>query len=218
MKTSMRVASLAVAATLWLVVLRIVRPWYLQWGATDIEVARVMPLDDRIPEPFLKSTMAITIRTTPEHIWPCIARMGDPPRPGYYTYTWIERMAGMRIENRDVMLMEFQEVRAGDVLDKNGTMSVLSVEPGTSLVLGPPESVEEVQCTWAFGIYPLNGRSSRLVTRVRGRMNYRALLRKAAPLSWPLYILIGPGAFIMERKMLLEIRRRAEGAASRNHR
>ena len=51
------------------------------------------------PDPMLNSTMAITIDAPPEEVWPWLAQMGDPPRAGY-SYTWIERLVGLRIERR----------------------------------------------------------------------------------------------------------------------
>ena len=39
-----------------------VRPWYQYWGATAEEIARAMPLDDRIPEPTVITTRAVTVQ------------------------------------------------------------------------------------------------------------------------------------------------------------
>ena len=187
-----------------------VRPWYLCWGATDEEIPRAMPLDNHVRSPSLRSTMAITIDAPPERVWPWLVQIGDPPRAGYYSYTAIERMVGLDVVNRDVILPEFQVVEVGQALDKGGTMRVLSVAPGRHLVLGPPETVETARATWAFALSPLDGEKTRRVTRVRGRMTWRAMLRETNPLAWPFYLLIEPGAFVMEREMLLEIRRLAE--------
>ena len=191
---------------------KVVRPWYLTWGATGADLHRDMPLDRRVPSPNLASTMAITIDAPPEHIWPWLVQIGEPPRAGYYSYTGIERMVGLHVENRDVLLPEFQSVQVGDAIDRNGTMRVLHVDPGHTLVLGPPEDEPAVQATWAFGLYPVDGRTTRLVTRVHGHMNWRAMLRGTPPFAWPFYLLIEPGAFLMERKMLREIKRRVDAA------
>jgi hypothetical protein len=220
MKTaSVPILGTAVAAGLGgLTYLEIVRPWYLRWGATEEEVNRPMPLDDRIPEPMLNSTMAITIHATPGEVWQWLVQMGDPPRAGYYSYTWIERMVGLQIMNADVILPEFQTVHTGDALDKGGTMVVQHVDPERYLVLGPPESVEVVKCTWAFGLYPIDERSTRLVTRVRAVWSYSQMLKEMSPLAWPLWLAIEPGAFVMERKMLREIKRNAEETRSQARR
>ena len=187
-----------------------VRPWYLRWGATDAELARPMPLDEHVSYPMLNSTMAITIDAPPEEVWPWLAQIGDPPRAGYYSYTWIERLVGLRIENVDTILPQFQSLRVGEALDKGGTMRVLAVEPGRHLVLGPPDSVDTVRCTWAFGLYPTGQQVTRLVMRCRARWSYRRMLEEMPLYSLLPWLLIEPGAFVMERKMLLEIKERAE--------
>lgn len=195
------------ALALWL---RSVRRWYLQWGTVPDERQRLMPLDDRIDGPNLQITMGITIEAPAEAIWPWLVQMGDPPRAGYYSYTSIERMVGLRVRNESQILPEHQTVEVGQALDKNGTMTVLAVEPGQYLVLGPPEHVQEAQVTWAFVLYPIDDRRTRLVTRARGAWSYRKMLRSSPPYTWPFYLLVEPGAFLMERKMLREIKRLAE--------
>ena len=209
-----RLVPLGIAATLLLVVfVGAVRPWCLRWGATDEEVRRPMPLDDHVPHPRLDSTMAITIDAPPGRIWPWLVQMGDAPRAGYYSYAWIERLMGMDIENSWRVLPEYQRVEVGDALDRAGTMTVLAVEPDHHLVLGPPATFEEVRASWAFALYPIDQRRTRFVTRVHGDWSYPRMLRSTPPLAWPFYLLIEPGAFVMERKMLLEIRERAESEA-----
>lgn len=138
--------------------------------------------------------------------------MGDPPRAGYYGYTWIERLVGLRIENVDAILPQFQTLRVGEALDKGGTMRVLAVDPGHHLVLGPPDSVATVRCSWAFGLYPTGARATRLVTRCRARWSYRQMLKEMPPYALLPWLLIEPGAFITERKLLREIKKQAERA------
>jgi hypothetical protein len=191
-----------------------IRPWYLRWGATDAEAAAPMPLDERVPDPTLRSTMAITIAAPPEAVWPWLAQMGDPPRAGYYSYTSLERLVGLRIVNADEILPEFQTLQVGQALDTSGTMVVQAVEPGRSLVLGPTPTVETAEATWAFRLEPVGERSTRLITRVRGRMDVGKLLRQTPVFTWPIWLLIEPGAFLMERRMLLEIKRLVEARSA----
>jgi hypothetical protein len=194
----------------------IIRPWYLRWGATDDELTGPMPLDERVPSPNLSSTMAITIAAPPDEVWPWLVQVGDPPRAGYYSYTSLERLAGLHIENAGRILPEFQTVEVGQALDRNGTMVVQAVEPGRHLVLGPPESVDLLQCTWSFALRPAGDGLTRLIARVRARWSYRKMLRTTPPWTWPTWLLIEPGAFIMERKMLREIKRLAEASRDRS--
>lgn len=188
----------------------VIRPWYLHWGATKEEVDRAMPLDDLVPNPSLKSTMAVTVHAPAGAIWPWIAQIGAPPRAGFYSYTFVERMVGLKIENRDEILPEFQHLEKGDLIDHEGTMSVLAVEPNTYLVLGPPPGTPDVRAAWSIALYPIDENTTRLITRVRGQWSYLGMFRSTPFYTWPMWLLLEPGAFIMERKMLLEIKRLAE--------
>jgi hypothetical protein len=190
-----------------------VRRWMMHWGATEDEIARAMPLDDRVQNATAVSTRAVTIRATPEEVWRWIVQMGDKPRAGYYSYAFIERMQGMEIEGAERILRQFQELREGQALDAGANMLVHYVDAPRFLVLGPSTTVEWMQSTWAFGLYPLADGATRLVTRVRARVSYRAMMRAVPAYLWPLWLFIEPGVFVMERKMLLEIRRLAERGA-----
>ena len=190
------------------------RRWYLHWGATAAEVQRPMPLDERVPHPRLNSTMAITIAAPSDRIWPWIVQLGEPPRAGYYSYTLIERMVGLDVKNAGRLLPEFQTVEIGQAVDRNGTMIVQAVEPEEHLVLGPPAQTPSVQATWAMALYPTDVCQTRLVMRVRSAWSYRRMLRTTPPWTWPFYLLVEPGAFLMERKMLKELKRLAESSSA----
>jgi hypothetical protein len=211
----MRIARFAMvaaagAATALAVYSKFVRPWHVRWGTTDDEFSRGMPLDERVRDATIASTRAITIDAPPEQIWPWIVQMGDRPRGGYYSYAWIERMQGMSIESADRILTEYQSLQVGDTIDKNGTIAVQYIEPGRALVLGTPDSVEGLCCTWAFALFPIDTHATRLITRVRAKISYPQLLRGSPPYIWPFLLLLDPGVFVMERKMLREIKRHAE--------
>jgi len=189
---------------------KVIRPWYLHWGATEEEFNRAMPLDDLVPKPTLRSTMAVTVNAPAEKIWPWIVQIGEPPRAGYYSYTLVERMVGLDVVNRDQILPEYQHLAAGDRVDRAGTMCVLGVEPGRYVVLGPPPGTPNVSAAWSIALYPIDGHSTRLITRVRSRWSYRDMLAATPVYTWPIWLFVEPGIFIMCRKMLLEIKRLAE--------
>jgi hypothetical protein len=162
-----------------------------------------MPLDDAIPDPTLVTNRAIGVAAPPEAIWPWIAQMGESPRGGFYSYTSIERMLGMRVRNATTLLPEFQDPKAGDVIDRAGNMRVKAVVPGECLVLGPPPGLD-FDSTWAVGVYPDGPGRSRIVSRVRAKY------RRWTPFLLVMFLLLDPGQLIMERKMLMELRKRAE--------
>ena len=184
----------------------IVRRWHLRWGATDDEVARQMPLDDEVTDPTYVTNRAITIRALPQDIWPWLAQMGELPRGGFYSYLTVERVLRMQVENADRILSDYQDPKVGEALDRSGTMLVKAVEPNSYLVLGP-QSTPELAVTWTLALYPRIDGSTRLLSRCRAR-----LPRGSKGLFW--LAILDPGQFLMERKMLQEIKKRAESRAS----
>ncbi len=189
---------------------RFLGPWHRRWGATDEDVERAMPMDEHVANPSAVSTRAITIDAPPEKVWPWIVQMGDKPRAGYYSYTLVEKIQGLDVENAHRILPEYQTLEVGQAVDKGGTMVVLAVEPGKHLVLGPKEPPPWLESTWAFALFPEGERRTRLVTRVRARYSMAGMLKALPWYTWPFWLLIDPGVFVMERKMLLEIKKRAE--------
>jgi hypothetical protein len=110
---------LALAGTIapWLF-LALVRPWHLRWGATDEEVSNPLPGDEMTPEPSAQSTHAITIEAPPEVVWPWLMQLGQR-RGGWYSYYWLENLAGLEIHSREHVVPELRlalgdPVRGGD--------------------------------------------------------------------------------------------------------
>jgi len=188
-----------------LVYLRFCRPWVLNWGATAEEAQRAMPGDEILPDASLQTTRAVTVRVPPNRIWPWLVQMGPRPRAGAYTYDWIERLLGIDIENTDRILPEYQHLDVGEFLalnEKGNGIVVRDVQRERFLVL----QWEPAKSTWVFGLYPKDNDTTRLVSRNR--------LRGSGPLfRLGMVAFMEPGSLIMERKMLLGIRRRAETLA-----
>jgi hypothetical protein len=82
-------AGLGVAVgTVWGYV-RWLRPWQMNWGATDDEVARPLPGDELVNRPHWNATRAVTVAATPEQIWPWLLQLGWG-RAGWYGYDWVD--------------------------------------------------------------------------------------------------------------------------------
>ena len=195
----------------------ILRGWYNRWGATPEEVTKPLPGDELVPEPRLGYTHAITIEAPPESIWPWLAQMGQG-RGGLYSYDGLENLAGCNIHSVEHVLSEYQILQVGDLirLGPQGypCFAASSVDPGRTLVLisADPKTGQAVQltaqidkgysiATWQFILQPLDENTTRLL--VRQRLSY------SSDLTW-VWRLTEPVAFVMERKMMLGIRRRAE--------
>ncbi|MEV2225961.1 SRPBCC family protein [Nocardia vinacea] len=175
----------------------------LNWGSTKEEVARTMPGDDLLGNPDIVATRSITINAAPGRIWPWLVQMG-PGRGGAYTYDWIENLLGLDMHSTDTILPEFQNLTVGDTFALGETgprMRVALLEPEQALVF----AYEDGHWVWAFGLYP-NAEGTRLVSR-----NRIALPETAAPMHLFNRLIMEPGSWVMERKMLLGIQQRAEG-------
>src|SRR5215472_5759261 len=86
----------------------LIRPAQLHWGATPEEIARSMPDDNLVAHPVFDATRAITIRGTPEQIWPWIVQIGFR-RAGFYGYDLIENAgSGTGIRSATAILHQFQ--------------------------------------------------------------------------------------------------------------
>ncbi|WP_375772553.1 hypothetical protein NR798_17235 [Archangium gephyra] len=186
----------------------LLRPWHVRWGATDEEVARPMPGDEVIDEPTFSSTRAITLHATPEDIWPWLVQLGRG-RGGFYSYDWLEKLMGLGITSSDRILPEFQRLAPGDEIPAapGYAMPVRAVEPPRFLVIGPPaDGPQDTELTWSLGLYPRDDGTTRLVVRLRSIYSWRP----GEPL---VTLFIEPGHFVMERRMLRGIKRRAEALA-----
>jgi hypothetical protein len=180
------------------------REWCLTWGATPDEAARAMPGDDLLADPDVQTTRAITIDAPPSAVWPWLVQMGSS-RGGAYTYDWIENLLGLDMHSAHEILPEFQDLAVGDVepLGNNGpALRVEVLETERAMVL---RSVDG-NWVWAFGLYPEDDRT-RLVSR--NRLTAPSGHRGARVMN----ALLEPGSLIMERKMLIGIRDRAERRA-----
>ncbi len=180
------------------------RPWHVSWGSTGDEHDRKMPLDDLVERPNFVTNRAITINAPADKIWPWLVQMGELPRGGFYTYSWIERLLGMRTENASVILNDFQHLKPGDHLDRDGNLVAKALVPNRFIVLGPPAGTPNGDATWAIELVQVDETSTRLISRVRARVapNVRGAFWLA---------LLDPGQFVMERKWLLGVKARAEG-------
>jgi hypothetical protein len=197
------VAATAVAAGVGLLTYPLFfRRWCLTWGARPDEVSRKLPGDELLAEPGIVSTRAVWVDAAPCSVWPWLVQMG-PGRAGAYTYDWIENLFGLGMHSADEILPQYQNLQVGDAqrLGKRGpVLRVAVLEPKRSLVLRSDDG----NWVWAFSLVP-EGIGTRLISRNR-------IATRGAPQPVRLFnlVVMEPGSLIMERKMLLGIKQRAE--------
>jgi hypothetical protein len=174
----------------------------LTWGATKEEAASTLPGDELLVDADGVSTRAIDIDAPAEAVWPWLAQMGPSPRGGAYTYDWIENLMGLDMHSADKILEEFQHPQIGDTIGFGANrMRLERVEPERVLAWRSQDG----NWVWTFVLRKHNG-TTRLISRNRFRLPTLAVRIAMLPME--------PGSLVMERKMLLGIRRRAEGLAA----
>jgi hypothetical protein len=180
---------------------RSLRDWVLTWGATAEEAAQPLPGDDLLAHADIVATRAIGIDAPPSAIWPWLVQMG-PGRAGAYTYDWIENLFGLNMHSADRIHPEWQNLAVGDVLRSRKDGHGMRVE-----ILRPERTLsnrsEAGDWVWTFVLVPEDG-STRLISRNRIAMKGAAAGQRLGML------VMEPGSLVMERKMLLGIKQRAE--------
>jgi hypothetical protein len=196
--------ALAAAILVAALFLGVYRPWHLRWGATPDEVAGAMPGDGELFAASFTATRAITVDAEPGDVWPWLVQVGFG-RAGWYSYDWLDNLGR---PSADRVLPELQTLEVGDWVPMSGKVDertafrVASFEPGRTLLWTKPDS------TWSWVLRTDGGRGTRVVSRLRCRH------APDTPLGLAGMLLMELGDFPMFRKMLLNLKRRAEGLAA----
>ena len=159
-----------------------------------------LPGDDVVPDPALQTTRAVTVDAPVEEVWPWLAQIGQD-RGGFYSYQWLENLAGCEMRNAEQIHPDWQHRDIGETV-------LLHPATGLEVARFEPERSYAFAGGWYFALAPIGERRTRLfargrIPRGRFRVAYAALLEMPH--------------FIMERKMLLGIKARAERAATSAH-
>jgi hypothetical protein len=215
-----RLLFLAAAApafyALWL------RPRLLTWGATSDEVDAAYAGDDLIPAAESTSTLATTLPSPPEEVWPWLVQMGGD-RGGWYSW---DRLDHGGEPSADHIVPEWQHLEVGQRLaqapDGQSWFTVEVLEPHRALVLrselalpsgrsfdirSGPLPRAYVDGIWGFHLRPAPGCGTRVVVRTRGRGHPHGLTR-------PFDFLVGePLHVFMQTRQFHNLRNRLAVAA-----
>jgi hypothetical protein len=201
----------------------LLRGWYNRWGATPDELKRQLPGDERVTQPRLGYTRAISIRARPADIWPWLVQLGQE-RGGFYSYERLENLIGCKIHNADRIVPEWQQLEIGDTvrLGPKGypLYKVVAIQPEKAIVIAGADFVTEqvipitnpmpdkyVNASWGFYLAPCDDGTTRLILRSRLDFDPPSFA------NWLIWrILVEPINFVMERKTLLGIKARLEGS------
>jgi hypothetical protein len=174
----------------------VIRPWLRRWGATHEECARRLPGDPGA-KPLVQATRAVTVHAPAREVWRWLVQIGQD-RGGFYSYDWLENLAGCQVDSAEEIHDEWQHREAGDPL---------YLFPGYATRLADVQAPYALVIeNWgAYVVEPVDESTCRLLAR-------STIERNGAGVMYVLLIEL-PHA-IMERKMLLGIKQRAE----RSHR
>lgn len=188
----------------------LIRPWLLGWGASKYEMGQTLPGDELVNKPIINTTRAITINNSPEKVWPWVVQLGLH-RGGWYSYDSIEKALGagdfLDGHAADRVIPELQHLKIGDRIEiaPNNGLTVTQLEPCIVMLLH--ERVEQpfINWTWVYYLEKIDNEKTRLIIRTRIESDSTSIGALIAT-----YVIMEPGAFIMERKMLKGFKARAE--------
>ncbi len=179
------------------------QPLTLTWGASENEIK--MPLVGDNLAPYISSTRAITINAPVSEVWKWLTQLGAD-RGGFFSYAFIEKALGYESRKADNSMPEFQDIKVGRIvpgsLDESKSIikynfPVVYVKPGNSFVL---------EGWGAFVLKKLNTKQTRLIVRNHGRELPSLKSKICDFFKKPLH-------YIMERRMLMGIKARAEAGS-----
>ena len=165
----------------------LVRRWMRSWGAAEEGATTTEPVH------------AIEVEAPADQVWPWLAQLGQD-RGGFYSYEWLENLAGCRMRNADRIHAEWQHREVGEkvMLHPLTGLPVSRFEPGREIALRG----------WgSFAVEPLGERRSRVVCRGEPHISALYTAYYVSFIELP--------HFLMERRMLLGIKERAERDALR---
>jgi hypothetical protein len=158
-----------------------------RWGVTAAETRRRYPCDELVPDPVLEAWRGVTVRASPERVWPWLVQIRLAP----YSYDCLDNL-GRRSPQE---LRGLDDPRPGDsftaAFGGRPVGRVLAVRPGehlTGRIMGAVAS---------YVLVP-DGTSTRLLMKLVMRCD-----RAVAPL-------LSLGDLIMARRQLLNLARLAE--------
>lgn len=172
--TVMSVPIAAAAATLGVVLATGV---HRRLGATKAEAFATLPGDDLLPDAEIQNDRARTVPASTEAVWPWIAQLGQD-KAGFYSFEFLENLAGCQINGASTIHPEWQDVKPGDVfrLHPEVAVRVAQVDPGRALVLtskgGEAPGETGFDITWAMTLVPMISESGEHATRLHFRERY----------------------------------------------
>jgi hypothetical protein len=221
-------AAIGAAGMLLTLATPFLRPIRSRWGLHRNLAERAYPGDELIPRPAWSWAHGLEIDVPAEAVWPWVAQLGQD-KGGFYSYQILENLAGCGIRNADRIHPEWQRLEIGDGLKLHHAapgLPVVAIEQGRWFLVNArfdprtgapvassrePTAGEAVIASWLFLVESLAGGRSRLVSRYRCAYENASLRTRLAFGTFPVEAI----GFVMDRRMLLGIKERAERVGRR---
>jgi hypothetical protein len=193
---------LVVILALLVLITILLLPWMDRWGTSDTEIDADLPGDDLLPDPPRVTNRSVTIDASPEAVYPWLAQM-SADKSGMYSYTWLENLVGCKMAEVHEIRAEWQDPQPGDLMkmcakDPAPPPYVVAQVFSNQAIVFYHRDADKVADSWAFVLLPQPDGSTHLVSRTRTTM------------IGGMWEVIRPITFVMERKMLLTIKRLSE--------
>jgi hypothetical protein len=186
-----------------------------RWGVDEATATRAHPGDELVDSPRWSWTHGIEIDAPAAAVWPWVAQIGAD-RAGFYSYQWLENLAGCQLRNAEAIHPEWA-IRKGGLLLLHPDMPALRVAdimPGKWFVAHAPLDENArvagkpwAAVSWLFFLESLDNGRCRMISRYRCACSddLRTRLQLGATFVEPI-------GFAMDRRMLKGIKERAERA------
>jgi hypothetical protein len=182
-------------------------PWHRTWGSTSDELRMSLPGDPAVRDVGLEVQHAVTIDAPAVDVWAWLVQLGQD-RAGFYSYDWLERAFGADVRNASEIRPEWQRRAVGDLvratqpdyfaglLGRDLGWTIRELDENRALVLD----------NWgAFVLLPTPDGRTRFI--IRSKLSDARFPVWAASLQ---FMGLELPHFIMERRMMLGIKTRAE--------
>jgi hypothetical protein len=182
-------------------------PWHRTWGTTPHERWVDLPGDPIVRDQSCELMHAVAIDAPPDDVWPWVVQVGQD-RAGFYSYDWLERLFLDDIRNVDQIRPEWQQRAVGDLVraaQPDYLGGLFGTELGWVVTHVEPDRALVLKGWGAFVLQPTgDGRTRFLIRSTIGGPDTPVW---GAGVTFALFEL---PHFIMERKMMLGIKERAE--------
>lgn len=187
----------------------VARPWFLNWGTTPRERTRALLGDDAWIGGVVTGTRAVTVEAPPEKVWAWLIEIGQD-RAGFFSHTWLENLTLADIHNIEEIRPAWQSREAKELVrsvkpDYLFGLPKKSFVPGWKVSFVAPGQSMTLRNWGTFALEPTGTGGTRFFARSRGGPLPGLVGRLVS------FWLLDPAHFVMEKTMMLEIKRLAEG-------